>query len=49
MYMQENLPVWYLSSAALALKACDDLAMETERDQLAHIFTETSGRAAGKR
>ena len=27
MYMQETLHMWYLSSAALALKACDDLAM----------------------
>ena len=24
MYMQETLHMWYLSSAALALKACDD-------------------------
>ena len=27
MYMQETLHMWYLSSAALVLKACDDLAM----------------------
>ena len=27
MYMQETLHVWYLSSAALVLKACDDLQL----------------------
>ena len=32
MYMQETLHVWYLSSAALALKACNDLAMGNFRN-----------------